>query len=59
MRNWDYRYCWIRDATFTLLALLERWLHREAPPGASGWCAPWRGDPTEIHIMTAFAASAV
>src|SRR6185369_2473004 len=22
-RNWDYRYCWIRDATFTLLALIN------------------------------------
>lgn len=38
-RNWDYRYCWVRDATFTLLALMHagyedeardwgRWLHR-------------------------------
>ena len=23
VRNWDYRYCWVRDATFTLYALLS------------------------------------
>ena len=28
VRNWDYRYCWLRDATFTLYALLQRRLHR-------------------------------
>jgi GH15 family glucan-1,4-alpha-glucosidase len=29
-RNWDYRYCWLRDATFTLLALTSMGLHEEA-----------------------------
>ena len=28
VRNWDYRYCWLRDATLTLLALLQRGLPR-------------------------------
>jgi GH15 family glucan-1,4-alpha-glucosidase len=29
-RNWDYRYCWLRDATFTLQALLGTGYLREA-----------------------------
>lgn len=28
--NWDYRYCWVRDATFTLLALIHAGYHTEA-----------------------------
>jgi GH15 family glucan-1,4-alpha-glucosidase len=28
-RNWDYRYCWLRDATFTLLALMHAGYHRD------------------------------
>ncbi|MGH9715917.1 MAG: glycoside hydrolase family 15 protein [Candidatus Acidiferrales bacterium] len=28
--NWDYRYCWVRDATFTLLALIHAGYHEEA-----------------------------
>jgi GH15 family glucan-1,4-alpha-glucosidase len=52
-RNWDYRYCWLRDATFTLLALLHA--------GCSGEARSWRdwlfravaGNPDQIQIMYA------
>ena len=50
-RNWDYRYCWLRDATFTLLALMHA--------GRSGEARSWRdwlfravaGVPDQIQIM--------
>ena len=38
VRNWDYRYCWVRDATFTLYALMMGGYTEEAGPGASGCC---------------------
>jgi len=43
MRNWDYRYCWIRDSTFTLLALMDAGFYGEAAawprPRADGPCS--------------------
>jgi GH15 family glucan-1,4-alpha-glucosidase len=51
VRNWDYRYCWLRDATLTLLALL----HADYADEAKAWRA-WllravAGDPADIQIM--------
>ena len=51
VRNWDYRYCWLRDATLTLLALL----HAEHADEAAAWRL-WllravAGDPADIQIM--------
>jgi GH15 family glucan-1,4-alpha-glucosidase len=55
VRNWDYRYCWLRDATFTLYAMLgagyvdearawRAWLHRAVA-----------GDPATTNIMYGLA----
>ena len=51
VRNWDYRYCWLRDATITLEALLRT--------GYTGEAMAWRawlgraiaGDPDDVQIM--------
>jgi GH15 family glucan-1,4-alpha-glucosidase len=50
-RNWDYRYCWLRDATLTLLALLGAGYVEEAAAWR-GWLArAVAGDPDEVQIM--------
>jgi GH15 family glucan-1,4-alpha-glucosidase len=51
VRNWDYRYCWLRDATLTLLALF----HAEHVEEARDW-RRWllravAGDPADLQIM--------
>ena len=39
-RNWDYRFCWLRDATLTLLALMNAGYYEEAQNWREWLCAP-------------------
>jgi GH15 family glucan-1,4-alpha-glucosidase len=50
-RNWDYRYCWLRDATLTLLALLDGGHVEEAKQWRSWLLRAVAGDPADIQIM--------
>ena len=50
-RNWDYRYCWLRDATFALDALLECGFHDEAQAWRSWLLRAVAGDPDDLQIM--------
>jgi GH15 family glucan-1,4-alpha-glucosidase len=50
-RNWDYRYCWLRDSVLTLDALLETGYSAEAL-AFGGWALrAWAGDPANVQIM--------
>jgi GH15 family glucan-1,4-alpha-glucosidase len=50
-RNWDYRCCWLRDATFTLLALLEAGYTEEAQRWRDWLLRAVAGDPGQLQIM--------
>ena len=50
-RNWDYRYCWIRDATFTLYALLTAGYHSEAKAWREWLLRAVAGKPSDLQIM--------
>jgi len=51
VRNWDYRYCWLRDATFTLYALIEGGHHEEAGAWRDWLLRAVAGDPSKLQIM--------
>jgi GH15 family glucan-1,4-alpha-glucosidase len=51
-RNWDYRYCWLRDSTFTLYALTESGYEEEATAWRKWLLRAVAGDPTRLHIMS-------
>jgi GH15 family glucan-1,4-alpha-glucosidase len=51
VRNWDYRYCWLRDATFALDALLECGFTDEAQAWRSWLLRAVAGDPDDLQIM--------
>ena len=50
-RNWDYRYCWLRDATFTLDALLDNGYTAEAQEWRDWLLRTVAGDPEDMQIM--------
>ncbi|MDQ3737910.1 MAG: glycoside hydrolase family 15 protein, partial [Actinomycetota bacterium] len=51
VRNWDYRYCWLRDATFTLQALLDAGYEGEAVAWRDWLLRAMAGDPSQLQIM--------
>ncbi|MDP9441285.1 MAG: glycoside hydrolase family 15 protein [Actinomycetota bacterium] len=51
IRNWDYRFCWIRDATFTLQALLAAGYASEAVAWRDWLLRAVAGDPSQLQIM--------
>jgi GH15 family glucan-1,4-alpha-glucosidase len=50
-RNWDYRYCWLRDATLTLLALINAGYIEEASQWRDWLLRAVAGDPGNVQIM--------
>ncbi|MGE5088357.1 MAG: glycoside hydrolase family 15 protein, partial [Candidatus Levyibacteriota bacterium] len=51
VRNWDYRYCWLRDAAFTLLALLNAGYTEEADAWQRWLLRAVAGSPRQLQIM--------
>jgi GH15 family glucan-1,4-alpha-glucosidase len=50
-RNWDYRYCWLRDATLTLVALIDSGYLDEARRWREWLFRAAAGNPTDLQIM--------
>jgi GH15 family glucan-1,4-alpha-glucosidase len=55
VRNWDYRFCWIRDATLTLYALLSSGYRNEARAWREWLMRAAAGHPSEMQIMYGLA----
>jgi GH15 family glucan-1,4-alpha-glucosidase len=55
VRNWDYRFCWLRDATLTLLAMLNAGYKDEAEAWRSWLLRAVAGDPADLQIMYGLA----
>ncbi|MGH9308542.1 MAG: glycoside hydrolase family 15 protein [Vicinamibacterales bacterium] len=51
VRNWDYRFCWLRDATFTLGALMRAGFIAEAAAWRNWLLRAVAGDPDDLQIM--------
>jgi GH15 family glucan-1,4-alpha-glucosidase len=54
-RNWDYRFCWLRDATFTLLALMNSGYTEEALAWHNWLLRSVAGSPADMQIMYGIA----
>ncbi|MGV2289508.1 glycoside hydrolase family 15 protein [Trinickia sp. YCB016] len=54
-RNWDYRYCWLRDATITLLALMRGGYYDEARAWRAWLGRVMAGSPSQVQIMYGLA----
>ncbi len=54
-RNWDYRFCWLRDSAFTLQASLETGLGREARAWHDWLVRAVAGSPDQLQIMYGLA----
>ncbi|HEX3429664.1 MAG TPA: glycoside hydrolase family 15 protein [Rhizomicrobium sp.] len=50
-RNWDYRYCWLRDATFTLLAFMNAGYEEEAVAWQNWLTRAIAGSPQQIQTL--------
>ncbi|MFE0176991.1 glycoside hydrolase family 15 protein [Streptomyces sp. NPDC059002] len=55
VRNWDYRYCWLRDATLTLGALLSAGYSEEAEAWRDWLLRAVAGNPDDLQIMYGLA----
>jgi GH15 family glucan-1,4-alpha-glucosidase len=55
VRNWDYRFCWLRDATLTLLAMLKTGYREEAEAWRQWLLRAVAGDPADLQIMYGIA----
>jgi GH15 family glucan-1,4-alpha-glucosidase len=55
VRNWDYRYCWVRDATLTLYALLLAGYHDEARAWRRWLLRAAAGHPAQMQILYGLA----
>ena len=54
-RNWDYRYCWLRDATFTLQAFMYGGYYQEAKAWQQWLLRAIAGSPDQVQIMYGIA----
>ena len=51
VRNWDYRFCWVRDATFTLYSLMHAGYREEAVAWREWLLRAVAGEPSKLQIM--------